>query len=85
MTKEHKPLPVEGYRPQSDDKIAKVNAMKRAEEVVLRALDTLASKAVPGEVDGRWYAIGRTHIEQGFMAVNRAIFQPTRVALPGDE
>jgi hypothetical protein len=30
------------------------------------------------ETDKRWAAIGRTHIEQWFMAMNRAVFKPRR-------
>lgn len=71
-------LPVAGYRARSDDNVAVVNVNKEIEERVLRILDDL--KARPG-IDGRWLAIGRTHIEQGFMAVNRAVFQPGRVEL----
>lgn len=82
---EHQGLPVAGYRPQSDDKVALVNRNKEMEERVLRLLDDLAATAAPGAVDQRWFAIGRTHIEQGFMAINRAIFQPARVALPAEE
>lgn len=78
---EHKGLPVSGYRPQSDDKVALVNANKQVEESVLRLLDRL--KEIEG-IDPRWLAAGRTDIEKGFMAVNRAIFQPARVELPGD-
>lgn len=78
---EHNGLPVEGYRPQSDDKIALVNHNKQLEELILRTLDEL--KLLPS-VDPRWLAIGRTHIEEGFMAVNRAVFQPGRAKLPGD-
>ena len=78
----HSGLPVSGYRAQSDDKVALVNANKDIEERVLRILDDL--KASPG-VDGRWLAIGRTSIEQGFMAVNRAVFQPSRASLPEDK
>ncbi len=37
-----------------------------------------------GTVDKRWLAIGRTAIEQGFMAVNRSIFKPGRVVLPDE-
>lgn len=74
-------LPVPGYRPQSDEAVAIVTAMKRTEEKLLRALDDLAQR---GDIDQRWLAIGRTGIEQGFMAVNRSIFRPARVALPGD-
>ena len=74
----HKGLPVAGYQPQSQMNLALVNANKEAEEVILRCLDDLA--AMP-DVDKRWLAIGRTQIEQGFMAVNRSIFKPGRVAI----
>ena len=37
------------------------------------------------EIDQRWLAIARTHIEQGFMALNRAIFRPQRVELDEDD
>lgn len=36
------------------------------------------------EVDGRWLAIARTHFQEGFMALNRAVFQPQRIKLPED-
>lgn len=72
-------LPVPGYRPQSAASVAVVTAMKEREEVILRALDALTENP---EVDKCWLAIGRTAIEQGFMAVNRAVFRPARVALP---
>ena len=78
---EHQGLPVEGYRPQPFDNIEKVNANKRHEEEILRVLD--AFKNDP-DIDQRWLAIGRTSIEQAFMAINRAIFKPGRVKLPSD-
>lgn len=71
-------LPVHGYRPQPAEALARVNAMKEIEERVLRALDDLAKFP---ETDPRWLAIGRTGIEQGFMAVNRAVFRPGRVEI----
>lgn len=74
-------LPVSGYKPQSAGKIDLVNANKASEEAALRILDHLAS--LP-DVDKRWLAIGRTQMEQAWMSVNRAVFQPTRVTLPGD-
>lgn len=77
----HKGLPVAGYREQGEDNVALVNINKRLEENILRALDRLAAV---NSVDKRWLAIGRTSIEQGFMAVNRSIFQPGRVKLPED-
>lgn len=79
---EHSGLLVAGYRPQSNIKVGLVNKNKEIEERVLRILDDLRNDS---SLDQRWLAIGRTHIEQGFMAVNRAVFQPARVALPDDD
>ena len=78
---EHASLPVSGYKPQNDASVGKVNHNKRLEEEVLRVLDVLKQQS---EVDQRWLAIGRTGIEQAFMAINRAIFQPGRVQLLPD-
>lgn len=77
----HDGLPVAGYRPQGATALTMVNANKAAEEQVLRILDVLKEDR---NIDQRWLAIGRTSIEQGFMAVNRAVFKPGRVQLPGD-
>ena len=77
----NKGLPVPGYREQSNDAVALVSGNKVIEEQVLRILDDLARR---DDVDKRWLAIGRTSIEQGFMAVNRSIFKPERVSLPQD-
>lgn len=77
-----KPLPVHGYTDQTTGRVEIVNRNKLIEEQVLRLLDMLQRDT---EVDQRWLAIGRTHIEQGFMAINRSIFKPTRVALPEDQ
>lgn len=75
---QHSGLPVAGYRPQGEEAVSKVNGLKQMEERVLRALDALASDP---DTDKRWLAIGRTSIEQGFMAANRSIFKPARVEL----
>jgi hypothetical protein len=79
---QHSGLPVAGYRPQDDGAVARVNAWKLVEESVLRGLDELADRS---DVDKRWLQIGRAEIEKGFMAVNRSIFRPERVRLPGDD
>ena len=77
----HVGLPVAGYQAQWPEAVERVNANKEIEERVLRLLDELAK--LP-EVDKRWLATGRTEIEKGFMSVNRAVFQPGRIRLPGD-
>lgn len=78
----HDGLPVQGYRPQSTAAVDLVNANKMMEEQDLRVLDAL--DALP-DTDKRWLAIGRTAIENGWMAVNRAVFKPNRASLPGDQ
>lgn len=93
---DHKPLPVAGYTKQSDARIALVNEFKQDEERLLRKLDAAlkatTSKDAPGGTlvnvalcDPRWLAIARTHFQEGFMALNRAVFQPQRIKLPEDE
>ncbi len=78
---DHKPLPISGYKAQSQGAVDQVNLNKTMEEEILRRLDAMKAWT---EIDQRWLAIGRTHIEQAFMAINRSIFQPTRAKLPGD-
>lgn len=79
---QHTGLPVSGYRPQSNLNVLAVNENKTMEERTLRVLDDLKTDA---NVDQRWLAIGRTQMEQAWMAINRAIFRPSRVALPEDQ
>ncbi len=79
---DHKGLPVHGYTSQPDVKVTLVNGNKIDEERVLRSLDEYAMNP---EVDKRWLAIARNHIEQGFMALNRSLFNPQRIKLPGEE
>jgi len=79
----HQGLPVAGYRAQSDGAVEAVNINKAIEERTLRRLDELAADQSL-QMDGRWFAIGRTAIEQAWMAINRSIFKPSRVRLPED-
>lgn len=81
MNELHTPLPVSGYTAQDTSTVDDVNHNKAMEERCLRRLDAL--KGDPN-VDQRWLAIGRTHMEQAWMAVNRAIFRPNRVTLSED-
>lgn len=82
----HTPPPVSGYQPISQAKLDLVNANKETEEQILRLLDQMGNFDLAAfKPDHRWVAIARTHFEQAFMALNRSIFQPQRIALPGDE
>ena len=80
-----KGLPVAGYTPQSDDKVALVNDFKVNEEQLLRLLDDMQSGDSLVLFDQRWLSIARTHFEQAYMALNRSVFRPQRIRLPDDD
>ena len=81
MSDTHTGLPVHGYRPQPTAAVDLVNENKALEEECLRALDNLA---LAPDIDKRWLEIGRTTMEQAWMAINRSVFKPARAILPGD-
>lgn len=75
MTK-HSGLPVAGYQPQSAENVALVNENKILEERVLRQIDKHFDSP---EIDPRMAALARTRIQEAFMWLNRAVFQPKRI------
>ncbi|QND53434.1 cyclic nucleotide-binding protein [Phyllobacterium sp. 628] len=90
---EHKGLPVAGYKAQSDKAVALVNENKILEERCLRQIDAMnkhnmdaeaAGIAKSGQYDPRMMALARTGIQEAFMWMNRAVFQPDRIKLPED-
>lgn len=85
---QHTGLPVAGYQPQSDEKVALVNENKQLEERVMRQIDKMQKVVEFGAreaYDQRMIAIARTKTQEAFMWLNRAVFQPSRVTLPEDE
>lgn len=84
---------VEDYTPQPDEKVALVNEFKQDEERLLRKIDRMqgivpdawsVQAAEKFAYDQHWLAIARTHFQEGYMALNRAVFQPQRIKLPED-
>jgi hypothetical protein len=79
--------PVAGYTAQPQWKIDLENK-RMEEEAALRAIEAVRgapASHVDTAVDMRcWLTIASTHIEQGLMALNRAITQSQRIKLPGD-
>lgn len=65
---------VAGYRELTQEDIQRVNELKATEFLLLERLETI--KTDFPDYDGRWLAIARTHIEQGFMAAIRSITRP---------
>lgn len=66
--------PVTGYRVLSEAEVALMNEIKgigiTLGELVAKVRDT-------GDTDKRWAAIAQTELQQGFMALIRAVAQPT--------
>lgn len=81
---DHKAPPIKGYQDIPNFKLKMVNDLKESEEIMLRRLDMLDNPPAGMTIDPRWVAIARTHIQQGYMAMIRAILQPQRINLHGD-
>lgn len=64
---------IKGYRELSQEEINLMNMVKRQGE----ALELLIARIETEAVDKRWISIGKTHLQQGLMALTRAIAQPT--------
>lgn len=65
---------IKGYRELSQEEINLMNMVKGQGE----ALELLIARLDETEaVDKRWMSIGKTHLQQGLMALTRAIAQPT--------
>ncbi len=77
----HAPLPVKGYTAQGADSVAKVNALKEAEERFLRLLRPMQGD---GAYDQRFVMLAITHLQTATMFAGRAVFQPQPVTLPED-
>lgn len=63
-----------GYRQLTEAEAALANEGKALAERVGAYVERLRTT---NGLDQRWIAIGRTDIQQGFMALTRGIFQPT--------
>lgn len=64
---------IKGYRELSQDEIDLMNRVKaKGAEVGELFEELLTNKSL----DARWAAIGRTHLQEGFMAFTRAIAKP---------
>lgn len=71
MRDQHKKI--SGYRDLTQGEIDLINVIKEAEANAAEAWKVVAAQ---DEIDGRWLAIARTHIQEGFTALVRAISQP---------
>lgn len=77
----HEGLPVAGYVSQTGNKVEAVNVNKFIEERDIRRVELMRDM---GLVDPRMAALGITRLQEAWMWINRAVFQPERVKLPED-
>jgi len=65
---------IKGYRTLTNEEVGLINLIKSEGEVISLLVDRI--KALP-DVDQRWVSIGVTQLQQGFMALTRAVAKPT--------
>lgn len=63
-----------GYRQLSEAEVAAANEVKALAAQVGHMVEKLSRC---GDYDQRWVSIARTELQQGFMALTRAITRPT--------
>lgn len=64
---------IKGYRELTPGEIAHINAVKD----LGTELDKLVNQCTAAGGDPRWIAIGKTHLQEGMMALTRSIAKPT--------
>lgn len=65
---------IKGYRELSEAEINLMNKIKEKGVELQELIDELTHSEVP--IDGRWLAIGRTHLQEGCMALTRSVAKP---------
>jgi hypothetical protein len=66
--------PISGYRELTELEIHNINMIKEEAEAVGTLIDAVRKIET---IDPRWVAIAKTDLQTGFMALVRAIAQPT--------
>ena len=62
---------IKGYRDLSQQEIDAINMIKDAGAAIDNICKTLFNQGNP--LDQRWVSIGKTHMQQGLMALTRAV------------
>lgn len=63
---------IKGYRELTQDEIDLMNRIKEFGP----KLDDLVNDLFEKEMDQRWVSIGKTHLQQGLMALTRSVAKP---------
>ncbi|MGO9306996.1 MAG: hypothetical protein ACLP3R_25385 [Candidatus Korobacteraceae bacterium] len=72
-------MTITGYRELTKTEIDTMNEIKEAAIKIGELVVKLQHTIQPGGFmpDQRWVSIGKTELQQGFMALSRAVAQPT--------
>ena len=76
MDNQHKHIT--GYRDLTAEEIARMNEIKTHGEALELLIDRMEKIGRDtGTIDTRWVAIAKTQLQQGLMALTRAVARPT--------
>jgi len=64
---------ITGYRDLTEEEIAAMNLVKEQGKVLGTMIEEMRQNP---QLDQRWVSIGETHLQQGLMALTRAIAKP---------
>lgn len=67
---------ITGYRDLTQGEIDEMNKIKELGETVGVLVSNMAASG-QSSYDQRWVNIAKTHLQQGFMALTRAVTKPT--------
>ncbi len=68
--------PISGYRELSDFDLSDINAVKDLEREVGLLWRSISRR---DDIDRRWLALAKTHLQEGFMAFVRSVAKPEDV------
>lgn len=66
-------MQIKGYRELDDSEVELINSLKLMGDAMGKVIRTME---LDPSVDQRWVAIGKTHIQQGMMALVRSVAKP---------
>lgn len=67
---------IKGYRELNEVEIALINRIKEHGVVLQSLIDDLGKSERETKADPRWLAIGKTHLQEGLMALTRSVAKP---------
>lgn len=67
---------IKGYRELNEIEIALMNKIKGKGIELQSLIDDLGNSLGETKADPRWLAIGKTHLQEGLMALTRSIAKP---------